>query len=229
MDPWLILFDVDGTLLHTQGAGRKAMERAGKILFGPAFTFAPVSMAGQLDTWIFERAAETFGLKDLPQAERRFREIYIKELEQELGRASTQVHGCPGIPELLTALRDAGVGLGMVTGNYEKAAWLKVAAAGLEPSWFKFNGFAGQAPTRPGLVRLAMESFWMVQGRPQDPRRVVVIGDTPKDVECARANGCRSLGVATGWHSLEELAAAGADAALPNLSRPEPLWHWLGR
>ena len=130
----------------------------------------------------------------------------------------------PGVAAALAALgADDTATLGLVTGNYARAAPLKLHAAGINPAQFVVGAFGGDAPTRAGLVRLAMRR-WDARGGKPDPRHVVVIGDTPRDVDCAKQNGCRSIAVATGNHTTDQLAATGADAVLPDLTTlPERL------
>src|SRR4029079_15724715 len=101
---------------------------------------------------------------------------------------------------LATIGGDASATLGLVTGNYARAVPLKLRAVGIDPAQFVVGAFGDDAPTRPELVRLAIDR-WRARGAHPDPARVVVIGDTPRDVDCARKNGCRSVAVATGWHA----------------------------
>jgi phosphoglycolate phosphatase len=131
------------------------------------------------------------------------------------------------VGSLLALLAErADVTLGLVTGNYRQAAPLKISAAGLSPGSFSLGAFGDEAPTRPELVALAL-GRWSERGARPDPDRVIVIGDTPRDVACAHANGCRCLAVATGWHSAETLRVAGADAVVPDLSDPSMLLGML--
>jgi len=134
----------------------------------------------------------------------------------------------PGVGELLAALRATeGVLLGCVTGNFAEAARMKLQAAGIDPDSFGANGFGGQAATRSALVRLAMDRGASLAGQPIRAHDVIVVGDTPRDVDAAKANGCACLAVATGNFTAEVLSAAGPDAVVSDLTDPAPLWALL--
>lgn len=213
----LLLFDLDGTLLLSSGAGRRAMEQAGKDVFGEEFSLAGMSIAGGLDPIILRRAVEDMGatLDDRLHAE--FRAAYTEALTLELRTAHT--YSLPGVAHLLERLRDRqDVAVGLLTGNYQETGRLKLTRAGLDPEDFNPTIWGDQAATRPALVRLALEGATSLE-----PTGVIVIGDTPHDVNCAKVNDCRSVAVATGSFTLEELSDAGADLALVDLSDPDPL------
>ena len=225
----LVLFDIDGTLLRAQGLGLVVMERVGRRLLGPAFTLEGIDFGGALDPWIFRQAAVRLGHDDPSHLHPKFRDAYLAELERELdlGEERRPIL-LPGVLAALAAFRgDPAATLGLVTGNYGRAVPLKLRAAGIDPAQFVVGAFGDDAPTRPDLVRLAMEQ-WRARGADPDPQRVVVIGDTPRDVDCAKKNGCRSIAVATGWHTAEQLEAGGADLVLRDLTelmgRLDTLW-----
>jgi phosphoglycolate phosphatase-like HAD superfamily hydrolase len=234
MTDTLLLFDIDGTLLDTRGAGQRAMRRVGQRLFGEHFTFEGVPFAGMLDPVIYRQAADRNRLAEADQHHERFRGAYLPELAGELERAGDDVTPCPGIHALLAAVRKhqeavttSGAGtfiLGLLTGNYADAAPLKLRAVGIDPLIFTLNAFGDEAPTRPDLVALALAKFRGRYGRPIDPRRVFVIGDTEHDIDCAKAHGCVSLAVATGRSRAEELARHGPDAVFTDLTDAE---HFL--
>jgi len=170
----------------------------------------------------------------MPEAierEAEFRQRYLPKLEAELARVG-DTEAMPGITDLLSQLRHRAANtsdlmLGLLTGNYSDAAPLKLAAAGLDREWFTLTAFGNEAASRPELTQLAMEKYQRHTGEPADPRRVIVIGDTPRDVHCARAHDCVSLAVATGKTSLEALTEAGAEIAVPDLADPAPLLSLL--
>jgi phosphoglycolate phosphatase len=225
---FLLLFDIDGTLLLGHGAGRRAMERAGRALLGEAFTLDGIDFGGALDPWIFEQAARRAGIADARAHHDAFRAAYLVELRRALEAGEVRPEALPGVGSLLALLAErADVTLGLVTGNYRQAAPLKISAAGLSPDAFSLGAFGDEAPTRPELVALAL-GRWSERGARPDPDRVIVIGDTPRDIDCAHANRCRCLAVATGWHSAETLRAAGADAVVPDLTDPSRLLGMLG-
>ena len=218
----LVLFDIDGTLLRAHGVGARAMTRAGRRLLGPAFTLEGIDFGGALDPWIFRQAAQRLGHHDPSPFHAEFRDLYLLELVQELEQGAEQSVILPGVADALAAVgADSMATMGLVTGNYGRAAPLKLRAAGIDPAQFVVGAFGDDAPTRPALVRLAMGQWGA--GTDPDPRRVVVIGDTPRDVDCARENGCRSIAVATGWHTVAQLKASGADVVLPDLTGLSPV------
>ena len=223
--PVLVLFDLDGTLLTTEGAGRRAMSAAASQLFGRDFTFDKVEFAGRLDPLIFSEAASQNGLADAVIHSPEFLHQYLIELRIELQRDG-QAKSLPGIGALLERLKRrqearGDILLGLLTGNFEAAAPLKLEAAGLDRHWFTITAFGNQASSRNALARLAIERFGCCIGERPDPTRVVIVGDTPEDIRCARSNGCFAFAVATGPfrpHDLQE-----ADIVVRNLSDPEPL------
>lgn len=226
----LLLFDVDGTLLTTHGGGQRAMQTVGRRLFGEAFTFERVRFAGGVDPLLFEEAAQTSDMAHVIDQAPAFQEAYVEQLKVELTRSRTEP--MPGIASLLATLRDRvaaddGVMLGLLTGNYHNAAPIKLAAAGLDADWFPITAFGNEARTRPELPPVAMQRYHERTGMAADPRRVVVIGDTPRDVHCARAHDCVSFAVATGKSSVEELKEAGAEIAVESLADPSPLLDLL--
>jgi len=215
----LLLFDIDGTLLRAHGIGARAMEHAGRRVLGPAFTLDGIDFGGALDPWIFREAARRLGHDDPSEFHAAFRDAYLAELPREMERAAPRPEILPGVAAALATIGgDASATLGLVTGNYARAVPLKLRAVGIDPSQFVVGAFGDDAPTRPELVRLAI-ARWRGHGAQPDPRRVVVIGDTPRDVDCARKNGCRSVAVATGWHPASTLDAAGADVVLRDLTQ----------
>lgn len=223
----LVLFDIDGTLLHGHGVGSRAMENTGRALVGPRFSLATVDFAGALDPWIYAEAARIMGIADPETMHERFREAYLIELAREIARADPPPAILPGVAEALAALRShAGVTLGLMTGNYRNAAPLKLRAVGIDPTQFTIGAFGDDASTRPELVPVALER-WKRAGVEAKAERVVVVGDTPRDVDCARRNGCRCLAVATGKHSMEILEQAGADAVVRDLTDLRPLLQML--
>jgi phosphoglycolate phosphatase len=214
----LVLFDIDGTLIHGHGIGGRCMERAGRGLLGPEFTLSGIDFGGALDPWIFRQAAERLGHTEVSRIHPEFHERYLVELADDIARGERLPEMLPGVAEALTVLgADPTLTLGLVTGNYTRAAPLKLRAAGIDPAQFVLGAFGEEAPTRPDLVKLAMER-WSARGADADPRHVVVIGDTPRDVDCAKKNGCRAVAVATGWHTLEQLEATDADVVARDLT-----------
>ena len=226
----LVLFDVDGTLLLTGGAGMRAMKAVACELFGAAFRWDGIVVSGHLDPLIFAEAAALNGLDADPMHHERFRRRYLEQLvvELELGRA--QIRIMPGIRESLSRLRETRAAtLGLLTGNYSDAIPIKLSAIGIEPTWFEVTAFGDEAADRRALAALAISKYEGQLGATIDPRRVVVVGDTPRDVDCAHAHGCYAFAVATGRYDAAALAAAGADRVVHDLSDPTPLIETVER
>jgi phosphoglycolate phosphatase len=215
----LLLFDIDGTLLLSGGAGIRAMTRAFEDVFEVRDAFEGSDVAGRTDRFILSRALVQAGLPDTPEQHHRFREAYVPLLREEILRPATGRYGLmPGIRALLEALGDRGsVHFALLTGNYEPAAYVKLGHFGIE-RFFEWGAFGEESTERDELARIALQRA-EARGLPPTVReQSVVIGDTPHDVTCARAIGARVLAVATGNFSEDDLRAAGADAILPDLS-----------
>jgi phosphoglycolate phosphatase len=224
----LVLFDVDGTLLLTGGAGMRAMKAAAEDLFGPSFRWDGIVVAGHLDPLIFAEASSLNGLGADPLHHARFRRRYLEVLSTELGRSGEAVRAMPGVHASLSLLREDGAAtLGLLTGNYTEAIPVKLRAVNIDPEWFEVTAFGDEADSRRDLVALAMAKHERRTGLPVDPRRVVIVGDTPRDVECAHAHGCFAFAVATGGYPAGALVAAGGDRVVADLGDPTPLFEIL--
>lgn len=229
----LILFDIDATLLKTSGMGIRAMGLAGRELFGEQFNERTVQYAGRLDPLIMGQMLEVHGQPAGKADIARFRGAYRKHLEKLLSQPGVG-ETCPGVPELLVRLREAPTPrptLGLLTGNFPETGAIKLRACGVEIEQFEIAAWGDDSPQDPPsrnqLPRVAMARYQQRYGRPIPSQSVTVIGDTPGDIECARVNGCRSLGVATGHFSVDQLMACGADLALPDLSDTDEVFEWL--
>jgi phosphoglycolate phosphatase-like HAD superfamily hydrolase len=183
-----------------------------------ADAFETVPMAGRTDPLIIRDACARHGIVS-DGRHGHFVDRYFEHLARELPREVPGKRLLPGVRPLLEALRqDSTVILGLLTGNFAASARLKLEQFGLW-HYFETGAYGDDAPERAGLVEVAVRRV-VERGHPAVPSsRIVVIGDTPHDVACARAAGARSLAVATGSSSTVELEAAGADAAVPDLGR----------
>jgi phosphoglycolate phosphatase-like HAD superfamily hydrolase len=223
----LILFDIDGTILLTQGAGVKAMADAGRELYGAHFTVDGVEFSGRLDTLIWHDLTRINNVSSSDAHHDRFRETYGRKLAERL-QANPTAKLLPGVKELvheIAALDHAT--LGLLTGNYPETGRFKIRSAGLDPEVFKVNAWGCDGRSRRDLPPLAMERHMKITGRRVGAEDVVIIGDTPHDIDCAHAHGCRALGVATGAFSVADLRSAGADLAVDNLSETPALLRWM--
>lgn len=215
----LILFDIDGTLLHSDGAGVKATLDALRDFFGVTDQPPGYSMAGKVDSQIVLEilAHANADLSDVRGRLDAYWVAYADRLAAELPRHS--VRALPGATELLTALadRDDAV-VGLLTGNLASAADLKLSAAGIDPAQFRLAAYGHEAEAREGLPPLAVLRAREATGRTFAGKDIVIIGDTPADITCGEALGVRTIGVATGRYDVGELWAAGADEVFETLS-----------
>lgn len=215
----LVLFDIDGTLLLSGGAGVRAMTRTFEMIFGVADGFRGVAIAGYTDTHLLSLALSRAHLPDTPETHTRFRDAYVSILAEEIRQPGDGPRGVmPGVDAVLAALgAEPRFHLALLTGNYERAAQIKLGHFGLA-GFFSWGAFGEESADRNELGRVAMIRAHQ-QGVPDDARaRAVIIGDTPRDIACAHAAGARAIAVATGAYSVEDLQAAGADVTLPDLS-----------
>ena len=222
-----VLFDIDGTLLLTDGAGRTAIGVALEAVYGTSGSLGSYSFHGKTDPQI---VIELMCGAGLPEAEVRARmpevwPLYLRRLKRELAvrRTENRIRLLPGIVGLLEALREhEDVLLGLLTGNIEEGARLKLEAAGLE-ALFEVGAYGSDAEIRSEIARLAVER----SGRVDGASPVVVVGDTPADVRCAQDVDAFAVAVATGRHGVEELIAAGADAVFEDFSQTDTVMACL--
>ncbi|MGQ0560300.1 MAG: HAD family hydrolase [Gemmatimonadota bacterium] len=225
----LLLFDIDGTLLSTEGAARRAFHRALIQVYGTAGPIDYHPFNGKTDPQIarelmalagFDAARVDVGLPTLWAA-------YLSGLEHELHATEYRTRVYPGVRELLSALsRREEVILALLTGNLARGAELKLASAGLR-DYFAFGAFGSDCEQRPGLPRVALQRALEVTGRRFSGRDIVVIGDTPHDILCGEALGVFTVGVTTGGHGREELVAVGADVVFDDFGDTEAVLRVL--
>ena len=225
----VLLFDIDGTLVLTGGAGGRAMTCAFEELFSISDAFRDIYMPGRTDAWILADAAAAHGIAPDASALREFPAAYLTHLARELAVPAANKRVMPGVRELLDALktRDDAY-LALLTGNYEAAAREKLSYFGLW-SYFECGAFGDDAPDRNGLLPRALARVAECGGPRVEASTAVVIGDTPLDVACAAAGGARSIGVATGNYTVEQLRDAGADAVFESLADTDALLEELLR
>ena len=214
----LILFDIDGTLVLTGGAGGRAMGRAFADIFGLQNGLASISMAGRTDAWIVAQMAAERGVAYDTGILERFHDAYISYLLQEIHKPGPQKGVLPGVRAVLDALEgQAGAHLALLTGNFERGAQIKLEYFDLW-RYFPSGAFGDRAHDRNTLLPAAIARVEASGGPSVQPSEVVVVGDTPLDVAVAVAAGARSLAVATGSYDVDALRASGADVVLEDLS-----------
>lgn len=217
-----VLFDIDGTLLVTGGAGAVAWQRAFLELHGVEANIEEHTHAGMTDPEIAEIVFREVIGRDGSEAERAEAIAgYLSHLPDAVAE-SDGYRVMPGIEETLPRLTDKGVLLGIVTGNIEAAAHIKLARADLN-RFFAFGGYGSDSRDRTELTRKGIERGGEVLGSPLDLEATIAVGDTPRDVQAGHGAGIKVVGVATGAYSVEEQKAAGADWAIPDLTAGLPI------
>ncbi|KAA0239762.1 MAG: HAD family hydrolase [Dehalococcoidia bacterium] len=215
----LVLFDIDLTLVTTNGAGRSAMTGAFQQLFGIANATEGIRFDGRTDRAIFLETLAAHGLaSDGGEVYHRAVGGYLDLLPASLDAKGGRI--LPGVPELLDALQRADIPVGLATGNMRLGARAKLGYFGL---WERFatGGFGDNTAFRVDVVREAIEALAAHHGISATAAEAIVVGDTPLDVEAAHLAGARSLAVATGAHQPAALSEAGAEWVLPDLAATE--------
>ena len=217
----LVLFDIDGTLLLSAGAGRRAILAALAERVPHIAAVQGIRFDGKTDPQIVAEFLAAAGDPGPPDAAKvaALLDRYVAHLEQDLAVRGHHSRLMPGIPELLDALEaDSAVVLGLLTGNVQAGARLKLRAARLDPARFVVGAFGSDHAERSALPPIAARRAEPLFGRVPTGAEVVIIGDTPADVSCGACIGARAVAVATGGFSVEELRAAGAQTVFADFS-----------
>jgi phosphoglycolate phosphatase len=216
-----VLFDIDGTLLVTGGAGGAAWQRAFEQLYGVEANVAEHTDAGMTDPQIAEIVfREVIGREGSPKERSKAIGCYLRYLPDTVA-ASEGYRVMPGVEELLDGLIDRSLLLGLVTGNIEAAAHIKLSRAGLN-RFFSFGGYGSDSADRTELTKAALRRAELVSGGTLAADACIAVGDTPRDVRAGHGAGLEVVGVATGRYSVGELREAGADWTLETLERDFP-------
>jgi phosphoglycolate phosphatase-like HAD superfamily hydrolase len=233
----VVLFDIDGTLISSGGAGRSALEAGLIEEFGPRRLSDRLELSGRTDRAILHDLLRLSDLPDTPEHMDRVRAAYLRHLPGRMSAHTAEVapgspyraRVLPGIAGLIDTLsRREDVYLGLLTGNLRAGARIKLGHFGLFDH-FAFGGFGDHHHDRDDVAREALADAQRHLGRQIDITRVWVVGDTPLDVRCARAIGANVLAVLTGWHARDQLASCRPDLLLDDLSDPTPLLsRWIG-
>ncbi len=222
-----ILFDIDGTLTADGdggGAGSAALNFACRDLFGKENGFDAIKKAGKTDLIILKEGFALHGVPYTPENAKAFRDRYLHYLKQFVSAEGKRARRLPGAVEILEALRGRNdAAFGLLTGNWSDGARIKLGSVGLADYFFSngsqpMGAFGEDAPTRPELVPVAWQRFRERYRADIAPGDTVIVGDTPRDIEAAKLNGARAIGVTTGPYSRTELASAGADVILDGIA-----------
>jgi len=223
----LVLFDIDGTLIWTGGAGSRAMTRAFREWCGIDDCLAGIPVPGRTDTIILSDVLARHSLAADAEVRAELLAVYFRCLSEELSALAPRFGPLPGVVALLDALASRpSITVALLTGNHSHGARLKLERFSLY-TYFPLGAFGEDAADRNDLVPVALDRA-RASGLPDvTPRDVVVVGDTPLDVACGRAHGSRTVAVATGGFSLEELRRAGADLVVETLEDTGRLVEWI--
>ena len=215
----LVLFDLDGTLLWTDGAGRRAIHRALVDVLGTPGPIEGFRFDGRTDGEIVQRLAEGAGIPPTTALVASVLDRYVTCLQEEIAKPTQRTTVYPGVRELLGALEPrADCRLGLLTGNVREGAALKLASGGLAIERFRLGAFGSDSAHRPDLPAVAQRRAKEELALDVSGHDIVIVGDTPADVTCGNGVGARAIGVATGSFTVAQLLEAGAYAAFADLS-----------
>lgn len=227
----LVLWDIDGTLVLTGRAGLRALDRAVADVTGAHGVVDGVPVAGRTDRAIVCDVLAAAGHQATGPAVDEIRERYCTYLRDEVARDTPHWKGIlPGVSAALDALvpleAEDRVAVGLLTGNFARGAEIKLGYFNL---WrrFRFGAFGDHHADRRDLVPLAIDAAARAGAPVAGPHAVIVVGDTPADVDCAHAHGARAVAVATGGYDVTALRATGADVVVPDLSDWSAVWRTL--
>ncbi len=211
----LILFDIDGTLIDSGGAGTRSLNLAFEELFYIENGFYGISMAGKTDTQIIKEGLMKYGISFDGNLDAMIN-TYLRYLQKEI--QNDRRHIKPGVHELLETLNLLkNIGLGILTGNLEPGARIKLEPFKLN-RYFPTGAFGSDDEDRNKLLPIVVKRFEELCKTTIDQSNCIVIGDTPRDVDCAKIYGAVCIGVATGPYSFDSLIQAGADYVVRDLS-----------
>jgi phosphoglycolate phosphatase len=211
-----VLFDIDGTLIRSGGASDRAWHRAFEELHSVDVDVGSVTGRGVPDPEVGRQCFRAaLGREPRDDEMAKLMAARLAHLPEEVDN-SPGYRVMEGAEDLLEHLIDEGYLLGLVTGNVEAAAHIKLARAGLN-RFFSFGGYGSDSPDRTELTRKSLERGGVVAGAPLGPGTTIAVGDTPRDIDAGHGAGIRVAGVATGDYTVEELRDAGADFAIPTL------------
>ncbi|NOZ68878.1 MAG: HAD hydrolase-like protein [Deferribacteres bacterium] len=221
----LILFDIDGTLISTGGAGSRALDRAFLELFGIRDAFRNISMAGKTDPEIMREGLTAHGFSHVDGNLEKMKDMYLHFLRQEIENPLR--HLKPGIRDALTIFNREGIPLGLLTGNLRQGAQIKLSPFGLY-EFFLDGAFGSDDEDRDRLLPIAIDKF-AKKGFEFSPQDCIIVGDTPRDVRCAKVHGANCIAVATGPYSKEHLLDTEADIVLESFEEREKYMDFIMR
>lgn len=213
----LILWDIDGTIIVSHGAGIRAMERGLTKCFGVTYDLRQIDWAGRTDSWITSEVFSRTGIPDTPENSHAYLEAYLEQLPIEL-KAGPQGRVLPGVLELLEKFHGhKEIAQGLLTGNLVRGAELKLTHFKVW-HYFEFGAYADDSSVRNDLGPHALRRAKARHGVEFPADRTFILGDTPYDIECGKVIGARTIAVATGKYSATELAAHQPTAVFENFA-----------
>jgi phosphoglycolate phosphatase len=223
----LLLFDIDGTLIRTAGAGKKAMERSFEKVYGTQDGLQGIQLMGRTDPSILNEALNNHNLRWEKKEVEQFKKYYFQFLKEEIELPRTGKRICVGVPSLLESLgyRSEFI-LALLTGNWRYSAFLKLRYFGIA-KYFTIGAFADDSHKREDLVPLVLKRFKKDRGINIPNKNVYVIGDTPLDIQCAKPYGVRTIAVATGFHGVKELEKEEPDYVFQNFEHTDEVINIL--
>ena len=203
----LVLFDIDGTLIDADGAGLDAIRLATRDLYGSRGGVLPeLDVRGATDAALAREVLPAFGVDCTASRIAELYDAYLFRLREQLNEIRPQAKVLPGVRGLLDLLTEGGAVLGLLTGNLEAGAWLKLQRFGVD-HYFSFGAFGDEHAERNKLGPEALARAEEIENRKFFPSRTVIVGDTPRDISCGHAIGASTIAVATGSFSFEQLSA----------------------
>ena len=221
----LVLFDIDGTLLNTGGAGRRAMKETLREVYGTCGSADRFPFGGKTDSQIVSELMLEEGLLEevIQDNLNLFFTNYAQRLRQQIDRPQLKLY--PGVKQLLSTLTETkGVFLGLLTGNIREGAWIKLKAVQLD-RYFRVGAYGDDSPDRNELASIAVKRASKQFKKEFQGRNVVIIGDTPHDITCAASIRARTIAVATGWTPLAQLQKHKPDFLFSNFSDYQEVVH----
>ena len=224
----ILLFDIDGTLLLSGGAGIRAMNEAFYLVFGKKDALINIKLAGRTDTSIIEDALKETNIPFDTEKFEYYKSVYYDLIAKEIRGPSNNKRLMPGIKELIPLLAERrGVYLGLLTGNWEKSGRIKIGHFGLN-EYFPFGAFANDSGVRNELLPYAIKRFIEKYNVVPEPDEIFVIGDTPADIKCAKPHGAKAVAVGASIYTVEQLKEHDPDFLFPDLSDIDHVMQILG-
>ena len=215
----LVLFDIDGTMLSSEGIGVRSINEAVSALHGVDCTLEGIPVGGRLDPLIWDDICEKYDIPCTKECHDDFRSLYTKTLLTNIQDVTVRI--LPGVSELIDALVAMdNVTLGVVTGNYKETGTAKIIAAGFAPFVFTANAWGTDGAIRAELPPVAI-------AQSEQHEQVVLLGDTVHDITSGQSAGCRVIAVCTGSHDRATLEASSPELLLEDLSDTKAILHWI--